>query len=765
MNIRNILPCFIACLSCCAVAIAQDRPIGYWRAHLPYNKAVGVASDGTTVFVAAEQSFYTINQAENSVDAYSKVDGMSDVGMSCIGYDVNTKTVVLAYKNSNIDLFKDGSFHNLPDLKLKTVTGSKKINNIYTENGLAYLATDIGIIVLNLDRQEVKESYTFIKNSQTIPVTAFTAAGNFFYAATPIGLYRANKNSISLQAFNTWTPIDTTVSLVSLAARADTVYTTSRDTVYVVEGTATKLKPVYYPNDSTLVHLDAGINGVWIIKNFDSTFNGKILKITPAYAITDSFDTPGWATQLLEEDERKRWIADKFSGLKRRDGPGDIYNTVPPAGPNAATSFDVYAYNKELVVAHGGYDNFWKFSNNGSGFSHFLNEDWKIYHIYDYKPFGDSMVDFTHVTKGADGSIYAASSQSGLFVLKPDGNYEIYKQGYFDESYAAPGKYRVSGLAFDKDGNLWMTVFGGARELVVKMQDGTWQSFTVPYSRPFPHSAAHLIIDDNNLKWYACPQGGGAMVYDDGGTPANPVDDRYRQLVAGKGIGNLPDNEVYCLAKDKNGAIWIGTSNGIGIVNCPAQVIDGSCEAEIRIVQYDEFAGYLFANEIVKALAVDGANRKWVGTNNGVWLLSPEGDKIIYRFTAANSPLPSNSIQKIAIDPITGDVYISTDDGLVSYRSTAVEGGEKNEHVVSFPNPVPSGYKGSIAIKGLVENADVRITDVSGQLVYRTKAFGGQAVWNGTDYTGRRPQSGVYLIFITNKDGSQTHVGKMVFME
>jgi hypothetical protein len=235
--------------------------------------------------------------------------------------------------------------------------------------------------------------------------------------------------------------------------------------------------------------------------------------------------------------------------------------------------------------------------------------------------------------------------------------------------------------------------------------------------------------------------------------------------LTGKNAGGLPDNEVYCLAKDKTGAIWIGTKSGIGIVNCPGSVIALQCEAEVRVVQYDQFPGYLFEGEQVRTIAVDGANRKWIGTNNGVWLISADASKIISRFTAENSPLPSNIIQKITIDPVTGDVYIGTEQGLISYRGTATDGGQENGNVVSFPNPVPSGYRGTIAVKGLVENADVRITDISGQLVYRTKALGGQVVWNGVDYTGHRPQSGVYLVFITNKDGTQTHVGKIVFME
>jgi hypothetical protein len=184
-------------------------------------------------------------------------------------------------------------------------------------------------------------------------------------------------------------------------------------------------------------------------------------------------------------------------------------------------------------------------------------------------------------------------------------------------------------------------------------------------------------------------------------------------------------------------------------------------------VQYDKFAGYLFSGQVVRSIAVDGANRKWVGTDNGVWLLSPDAGNstIINRFTVDNSPLPSDRIQKITIDKVTGDVYIGTDKGLVAYRGTSTDGGTANESVISFPNPVPSGYKGTIAIKGLVANADVKITDINGQLVYRTTALGGQAIWNGMDYKGRRPQTGVYLIFATNTDGTQTYAGKLVFQQ
>ncbi len=746
----------------CSGAIAQDMPIGQWQSHLPYTSAVSIATDGSNIFVATQYAFYIQSIATQETTPYNKVNGMSDVGMSKIAYDEHTGTVILAYQNSNIDLFRDGVFYNIPDLKLKSVAGTKRINNIYTEKGLAYLSTDVGIVVLNLARDEVKETYTFTVNSQTVPIIDFAANGDYFYTATAAGLYRAPKNSPNLQAFQAWTQMDSARNFIAVVESNNRLFAAMRNKVFVLS--ADTLQQVYTA-DSSIINLQEGINGVWIMEYNDSTFKGMTRQLDTAYNLIDSFSTEHCYELLdMPDQESTKWLSSSYDVLQVRKFRGSPYNTVPPEGPGDVTSYDIYVQNREILVAHGSYNDRYIPLNNNGGFSVYKEGEWENYRRFVYPPFGDSVVDFVNIIKGPDGNIYAGSTQSGLFILKPDGSYEYYKQNSFiDPSSTGSTLYRISGLAFDNDGVLWATVLGGTpSELIARTPDGRWHKFIVSIPRTIQNSAAHLIVDDQNQKWYAAPSGGGVIIYDDNHTPENPADDRYGTLRTSEG---LPDNEVYSLANDKTGSIWIGTANGIGIVNCPSQVIEGQCQAEKRIVQFDQFAGYLFQNEQVRAIAVDGANRKWIGTNNGVWLISPNGDEIIERFTKDNSPLPSDIIQKITIDSVTGDVYIGTELGLMSYRGTATDGGEQNSELVTFPNPVPSGYSGTIAIKGFVENADVRITDISGQLIYRTTALGGQAVWNGLDYTGRRPQSGVYLIFGTNKDGSQTVKGKMVFME
>ncbi|XZF13232.1 type IX secretion system anionic LPS delivery protein PorZ [Chitinophagaceae bacterium MMS25-I14] len=740
-------------------ATAQEKPIGYWRSHLAYNTAKSIATDGSTIFTATDLSFFTYDVIGKEITPYSKLDGMADIQMSYIGHDALTGTTILAYSNSNIDLFRNNRFYGIPYLKLENVNGSKTINHIYTENGLAYLSTGIGVVVLNLakDSGEVKETYAFSQNSQTIPTFGFGAAGGYFYAATGAGLYRSPKTNPNLQIQATWQKIGGTQAFSGLATMNGKVFVTGADSLFAVNNdTLTFL----YKSGGKTNHIDSGSNKIYISQN-----DGKIKMMDTGYHFTDSMQV-GMPRQVLELSDGSVWIADDFGGLSQRNQGSDVTHYIP-SGPGAAATYGIYANNKEVWVAHGSYNDLFQYSGSLQGMSSFIDETWKSYNAYNFGPL-NNVHDLVTITKNpVDGSIWAGSLQNGLFILKTDGTSQLLNQGGPLESKAnEPTVVPVSKIVPDQYGNMWITQLGAQDELAVQTTDGSWHHFTTPFAREYPHGALGLVIDNSNQKWFFSPSVNSAstvLVYNDNYTIDDPSDDTYT-ILSGSASG-LAGSRVYSIACDKNGSVWVGTDDGISIFSCADQVISGGCKGELRVVQYDVAAGLLFQTQQVKCIAVDGANRKWVGTTNGLWLLSPEADKQIYKFNTDNSPLPSNSINTISIDGVTGDVYVGTDLGMVSYRSTATDGGTTNENVLTFPNPVPHGYTGTIAVRGLVENADVRFTDISGQLVYRTKALGGQAVWNGLDYTGRRPQSGVYLIFITNKDGSQTHVGKMVFME
>jgi hypothetical protein len=222
---------------------------------------------------------------------------------------------------------------------------------------------------------------------------------------------------------------------------------------------------------------------------------------------------------------------------------------------------------------------------------------------------------------------------------------------------------------------------------------------------------------------------------------------------------------VLSVAKDKYGFIWIGTTDGIGIIECPMQVFTSQrCPAYLPVVQHGNFNGYLFKGESVQSIAVDGANRKWIATRNGVWLVSENGEKLIYHFTENNSPLLSNDVKQVSIDGSTGEVFFATTKGIISFRSTATEPATENKELLVFPNPVPPGYTGQIAIKGLVENSIVKIIEPGGRLVYQTRALGGQAIWHGRDYNGRQMASGAYIILVSDEAKKEKAAGKIFFI-
>ncbi|MCY7309782.1 MAG: hypothetical protein LH619_03310, partial [Chitinophagaceae bacterium] len=455
------------------------------------------------------------------------------------------------------------------------------------------------------------------------------------------------------------------------------------------------------------------------------------------------------------------WMADQFACLSHF-GTSLTYQQYILNSPQAIASGEMLVYNNTFYATAGSVNDAWNYQYNGDGIYSFSAGSWNNINRYRYNQI-DSLLDYiTIAIDKRDETIWAGSFGGGLLHIKPGPVFEIFKQNNLGVTIGDPGSYRVAGLAFDKENNLWISNFGAAQQLRVRKSNGSWRNFTVPFGL-FQNALSQILIDDNNYKWIVAPLGNGLICYDHGASIDNTNDDKWRRYISGAGNGNLPNSEVLCVAKDKSGFIWVGTTDGIGVIQCPQNVFSAqTCEAILPIVPNGNFAGFLFKGQEVRGIAVDGADRKWVATKNGVFLISASGEKVIYQFTENNSPLLSSDVKKITIDGKTGEVYFATAKGICSFRSTATEGGEKNEDVVVFPNPVPPDYTGTIGIRGLVNNAIVKITELDGRLVYQTRALGGQAVWDGRNYKGQRISSGVYLVLVSD-EGKKERIATKIF--
>lgn len=765
MNLRFLI-CVVLLCSASFVA-AQLQPVGEWREHLEFQPALRVAASADHIYAASKFGIFRVDKTDNVIERFSKVNGLSDIGISTIRYNNATEQLLIAYNNSNLDVMNKNSIVNIPFILRSTVSGDKRIQDIFFLGDKAYLSTGLGIIVVDMKKYEISNTYFIGNNGAAVKVNGFAADATRFYAATTEGVKVALQNAANLSDFRNWTLVSNGLpagEVKQVIVLQNKVYAQSGNRLYILNGSTWSV--IYDDgyrwenvNSSGAEILICGENFGWADRRvtvFDPVSNSAafILRNLPQTQF------PYQATRNAGEI----YIADFGKGLVRVNGTAaSNYNLNSPFGPlDGGMTFT----NNTLFVGGGSINESWNYRFNFSGFFTFQNDMWTNYSRSNLS-WMDTVQDIIAMAVDPrDKKIYAGSFRSGLVEFENATKYKIYKQGSaIGETIGDPGSYRVGGLAFDEENNLWISNFGAPNNFVVKKADGTWKQMRVPFVIQ-DNMVGKIVIDDANQKWIQVPQGNGVYVFNHGASIDNTGDDRWKWFRTGRGNGNLPGNGVNDMVKDKDGFIWLGTDKGIGIVQCPGEVFSANaCETFQPVVQFDNFAGLLFQDEEVRALAVDGANRKWVGTRNGVWLISPDGEKVIKRFTAENSPLLSNEIIRIAIDPVSGEVFFSTFNGICSYRSTATEGTEKNENVLVFPNPVPSGYKGQIAIRGLANNSFVKITELNGRLVYQTRALGGQAVWNGNDYKGMRVSSGVYFVLVTDEAGVEKARTKIVFVK
>lgn len=751
----------------CMGVWAQLQPVGEWREHLEFQPALNVTLSAEQIYVASKFGVYSVSRADNVLERFSKVNGLSDIGVSTIRYNNTTNQLLIAYNNSNLDVLTKNDVVNIPYILRSTVSGDKRINDIYFLREKAYLSTGLGIIVVDLKKFEISNTFYIGNNGAALKVNGFAADASKFYAATDDGIKMADQNAANLSDFRNWTNLGTGLpagTVEKVFALQGKVFAQVGRRLYLLSGNSWNVVL-----DDSFVWLNVNeSDGALLICGIN--FGGAQFRVSvfnPATNTTSQIIDNNPATKLpyqAVKSGNEIFVADFVKGLIRING--NAATSVSINSPFGPLDGDMIFNNNTLFVGGGSINDAWNYKFNSTGFFTFQNDDWKNYSRLNLT-WMDTVKDIlTMAVDPRDKKIYAGSFGDGLIEYESATKYKIYKQGTaIGETIGDRNSYRIGGLAFDIENNLWISNFGAPNNFVVKKADGTWKQMRVPFVI-IDNMVGKIVIDDANQKWIQVPQGNGVYVFNHGSSIDNLADDRWKWFRTGKGNGNLPGNGVNDIVKDKDGFIWLGTDKGIGIVQCPGEVFTSNgCETFQPVVQFDNFAGLLFQDEEVRALAVDGANRKWVGTRNGVWLISADGEKVIKRFTAENSPLLSNEIIRIAVDPASGEVFFSTFNGICSYRSTATEGTEKNENVLVFPNPVPSGYKGQIAVRGLATNSFVKITELNGRLVFQTRALGGQAVWNGTDYNGNRVSSGVYFVLVTDEAGVEKARTKIVFVK
>lgn len=766
--------CFYTCLILITASLSLQAqnvlPIGKWRSHLPYNYGKWVTQSDEKVYYATSWSVLSIDKEDNSVDFLSTIEGLSNTGVDRIRYNRFSDILIIVYDNSVIDLVKPRGITTMNQIKNFTnLSGEKRILDIHIENdSIIYLATNFGLSKLNISAEEF--AFTTFTGIEVEAVTVFEGD---ILAATAEGIYTIDRDARNPENFGAWQwlgpengfPGD--YSTRTMTSFAEDLYLDVNDTLfrYTNEG----LQRLRYEDGHRVEYLTAEgdhlLAGFKCVSDCSSGLlysyeaDGESMRLS-----SDCLGNPNYA---VEDQQGRIWLADEFRFFRSLDGPDDnSCNFRNINSPFSESNREITVFNNEVWMAAGGVDQ--RFNNRflRQGFASFIEGQWTIYNADNLRGLqgedpddpNDNLLDIITVAVHPETqTVYAGSYYEGLLEFtRESSSFYNEKNSSLGNAVGDEARTRVSGLKFDEDNNLWVSNFLAERPLSVLKNDGAWQNFNLSCGQTQLHQ---LDVDENGFKWIVVNGGQAGVVLFDEGELDNPADDRCRVFTSSN--SELPTNQVNTLVVDQEGDVWVGTTEGVVIFECGGSAFDQNCRGSRRIIQQDGVNAYLLGTEEIQTIAVDGANRKWIGTRNGIFILSPDGEEEVARFTTDNSPLFDNNIVDIAVNQQTGEVFIGTNKGIISYQSDAVQGQRVNrEDILVFPNPVRPDYDGPIAIRGLARDADVKITDINGQLVFETQALGGQAIWDGRDYTGRRANSGVYLVFSTSNPRDVGFAGK-----
>ncbi|NBV13429.1 MAG: hypothetical protein EBS07_05075 [Sphingobacteriia bacterium] len=753
-NIKNILVGIYTLFFSLLLMAQNSSPIGKWKAYVSHNSCKEIAYKGGVYYVITSGGLFTYDEQEQSIQTFSTPEGLSDLNSTTIFHDSLHNLIVIGYEDGTINYFQDPSqeISVITDISRTQLFGNKRINQIISNTQYLYIATGFGIVQYDLIKNETRNTFSKIgANEAGTPVYDIFIYNNTLYATTTNGLFSASLSFPNLADGQAWSP----VSIQGLPPQVNS----SR----FLAGSATKLFANY--GDTIYEKVDTG----WVKPALTQygpirhlSYESGMLAVTMPLRI-DAILPTGTEVVWFAEDPQsvfpfrnnplKFFICEKQKGLTVFNNYSE--STIKPFGPYNNYSTQLGGSGKEFYIAPRGIVPPSIPAYDASGIYYYHSENgWRHLTKNNGTLTNEGSMDFSCIEYDEDSNTaWCGSFQQGLAEVK--NGYLVFF--YDGQNSGIKGRTKVNGvevdirvydLELDRNKNLWMTTVFGTYPLQVRTKAGNWYSYSLATSGD---RVRNLIIDNAGYKWIVS-SGQGILVYDDRNDLTNVATHRQRILTTTQGQGALPSESINCLIKDREGRIWVGTSLGIGVFYNPTAVFS-SANIDAQRPVFNRRP--LFTNEPVYSMAVDGQNRKWIGTRNGLFLMSADGTEQLAAYNTENSPLFSNFIQDIHINPDNGEVFISTDLGLISWQGEAIEPLSACDTLQVYPNPIYENYEGMIAIKGSMESTTFRITSATGQLVKELESLGGQGIWDGKDINNQKMSTGVYLVFSANSENQK----------
>ncbi len=737
-----------------------------WTGYFSYANTKDLDLSGNTVFTAAENAYYTLDVTTNVTHKFSTIEGLSGETISKIHHSERYNKTIVAYQNGLVVIVNetDGSTFYLLGIVDKTTipADKKKINHILEYEGNLYFSTDYGITVLDLQTNQLGDTYFIGTGGGIAEVLQTTILDNKIYAISRSqGILSALITNPFLVDYNQWSVVQAGNWISITNVNGKIIVSDTSANVYELEAN-NNLK---YITTLLSTAIDCKFTEGYIVftaANSVYVFDEKMVLLK---RVDGSLELQApFVSALMRGGEL--YIGTEANGLKRISVlQNNSVIDLTPNGPQRNKIFRIEKSDGTLVAVYGGYNvsyNAFTYCCGGPssyGISKLENGLWR--HISFENLLQARALTSVAFDPKKKGEYFISSYYSGLLKMKDDSAVALFNSSnsvLTDE--LIKNTSFLNPVSFDADGNLWMTNLGEQKSLFVLKKDGQWGSYSFlnQTNNPKNDRYSEIVIDKNGTKWVG--------TFRNGLVAFNERYNKYIVLGTQKGKGNLPHEHVKSLAVDLNNQLWVGTFQGIRVLpNVNSYLTDSALDTKQIIILENSLAQELFYQSNILDIEVDGANNKWVSVeDSGVFLISADGQITKLHFTKENSPLPSNVVDDIEIDGHTGEVYFVTAKGMVSYKGMATLGTANYDETFIYPNPYRPEHKDTVKITGLKDKSNVKVTDVEGNLVFEAISQGGTVEWDTRSFSKQLVSSGVYLVLVSDKDGEDTTYRKLLIV-
>ncbi|WP_433836667.1 T9SS type A sorting domain-containing protein [Flavobacterium anhuiense] len=735
-----------------------------WQGYFSFNEIKDISESATSVIAASENALFSRNTTTNVLKSTTTVDGLSGQTISAVYYSETFKKTIIGYENGLMIVINegDGSILKVVDIINKQLpANTKKINHFMENNGLIYVSCDFGIVQFNLKTSQFGDTYFIGDNGAEISVKQTTMFNGFIFAATSSGIRKADSTNTNLIDYSQWSVVNggDWSSVEALDAELIAVNNSGyihRFNSNTFVGFSQLPQVAVDTRAKNHVLFVTTANTVYVYNNQmvlnRQVVNTQVLDNTLTFSCASAV-----GNQIFIGTKEKGLFVSALNNVT-------AFENSTPSGPVRNNIFSIDASANNLWAVYGDYDiSYNPYPLDSYGVSRFNTSGWlnvAYSDVYDAK----SITRIT-INPNNEKQVYASSFFSGLVKIQNDIPTLLYNEKNSGlESITTEGPnyidVRINATAFDKSGNLWVTNSRIKNGLKVLKTNGQWGSYAMTsiLDDAEEENYSSIAIDRNDVKWIG--------TYSSGVVGFNETTNTFKKMTFGTDAGNLPIADVRTIALDAKNQLWIGTTKGLRVLsNVSSFQSESQLKANPIIISEDDLAQELLYEQFITSIAVDGANNKWIGTaDSGIFMVSPNGQETKYHFTINNSPLPSNYINDIKINAKTGEVFIATSKGLVSFGGIATEANDDLSNVYVYPNPVRPNYNGTVKVAGLIDKANVKITDIEGNLVYEITSSGGTIEWDTTAFGKYKVASGVYMVFISAEDGGETKVKKVMII-